>query len=344
MGISKQDGLKLKNIKQINARTILIEESDILADFSSRGPVTVTWDIKPDVVAPGVAINSTIPGGYLQLQGTSMAAPHVAGACALIKQAHPDWSPEQIKASLMNTAKPIKSHNGTPYKTYEQGAGRIQPIEAIKAETLVIPSSLQFGKFKLAEQHHQHRALMTIKNISTSKRDYYFTIPKRIHGIDWELPLSFSLKPNEEKQLTVRMTIQPEHFKNKIHDGYLELNEGEHKIRIPYLYVLEEPDYPRVMGFEMGIGDKVQTYRYEVYLPGGADEFGIALFEPGSHHFVGFLDWERNVGKGTLEKEISEDKLPEAGLYIAKVFAKKGGKEDMIEAVVEIMSKNQDKS
>ena len=58
-------------------------------------------------LAPGVAINSTIPGGYLSLQGTSMAAPHVAGACALIKQAHPDWGPEQIKAALMNYAKPL---------------------------------------------------------------------------------------------------------------------------------------------------------------------------------------------------------------------------------------------
>lgn len=54
---------------------ILIEEKDLLADFSSRGPVTVTWEIKPDIVAPGVAINSTIPGGYLPLQERAWQPP-----------------------------------------------------------------------------------------------------------------------------------------------------------------------------------------------------------------------------------------------------------------------------
>lgn len=153
----------IRKIDPSSARTILIEEKDILADFSSRGPVTGTWEIKPDVVAPGVAINSTIPGGYLSLQGTSMAAPHVAGACALIKQAHPNWGPDEIKAALMNTAKPITNQNGQEYKTFEQGSGRIQPLQAIKLETLVLPGSLQFGKFKLADNLHQHQAFVKIK-------------------------------------------------------------------------------------------------------------------------------------------------------------------------------------
>lgn len=113
--ISKKDGTKLKKLvekKESYAKTTIVEESDLLADFSSRGPVTSTWEIKPDIVAPGVAIKSTIPGGYLALQGTSMAAPHVAGACALIKQAHPEWGPNQIKSALMNTAKPIFNEKG----------------------------------------------------------------------------------------------------------------------------------------------------------------------------------------------------------------------------------------
>ena len=41
-----------------------------------------------------------------------MAAPHVAGACALIKQAHPDWGPEKMKAALMNYAKPLQQPAG----------------------------------------------------------------------------------------------------------------------------------------------------------------------------------------------------------------------------------------
>ena len=335
--ISKQDGEMIRKINPHSARTLLIEEKDILADFSSRGPVTGTWEIKPDVVAPGVAINSTIPGGYLSLQGTSMAAPHVAGACALIKQAHPNWGPDEIKAALMNTAKPITNQNGQDYKTFEQGAGRIQPLQAIKSETLVLPGSLQFGKFNLVDNQHQHQAFVKIKNVSDAEKSYYFSIPKQERGIRWGFPLSIKLQPHEEKQVTISMTIDAKQFIKKIYDGYLQLNEGSNQIKIPYIYVLEEPDYPRVMGFEFGNADKENTYRYEVYLPGGADEFGIALFHPGNYEFVGYLDWQRNVPIGGLEKEISKSKLPVEGLYIAKVFARKSGKEDMIEAMVEIL-------
>ncbi|RSD27265.1 S8 family serine peptidase [Mesobacillus subterraneus] len=341
--ISKKEGMAIQ--KQVeNGPTLVrmesIEEKDILADFSSRGPVTVTWEIKPDIVAPGVAINSTVPGGYLPLQGTSMASPHVAGAAALIKQAHPDWNPAEIKAALMNTAKEITGRDGKPYRTFEQGAGRIQIEDAIKVETLVIPGSLQFGKFQLSDNMHRHSARIEVKNTSSSTKTYSFEMPKRENGMEWELPFSFTLEPNEQKTIEVAMKASPEHLKDKIHDGALVLNDGKSRIRIPYLYVLEEPDYPRVMGFDFAPADNGEAYRYEVYLPGGADEFGIALFDPDQYRFVGYLDWGRKLNKGMAGKEIPLENLPPDGVYLAKVFAKKAGRESMIEAVIAI-EKNQ---
>ncbi|MBT2683220.1 S8 family serine peptidase [Bacillus sp. ISL-37] len=335
--ISKEAGLALKKHLDKNTMLIrmnLIEERDILADFSSRGPVTVTWEIKPDIVAPGVAINSTIPGGYLPLQGTSMAAPHIAGAAALIKQAHTDWTPAEIKAAIMNTAKDISDRDGKRYRTFEQGAGRIQLEAAINTESLVIPGSLQFGKFQLADNMHRHSAKLTVKNTGSATKTYSFSIPKKEQGIEWELPMSFSLKPNETKNLELAMKATPDLIKDKIHDGSLVMDDGKNKIRIPYLYVLEEPDYPRVMGFDFAPADNGKAYRYEVYLPGGADEFGIALFDPDQYRFVGFLDWGRKLEKGMVGKEIPLEKLPEEGLYLAKVFAKKKGRESTIDAMI----------
>ncbi|MBY0123242.1 S8 family serine peptidase [Bacillus sp. S/N-304-OC-R1] len=333
--LSKANGERIK--KQLTktkllARTFIKEEKDILADFSSRGPVTSTWEIKPDVVAPGVAINSTVPGGYLPLQGTSMAAPHVAGACALIKQAHPDWGPEEIKAALMNTAKPIINQKGKLYRTFEQGAGRIQVEKAIKTNTLAMPASLQFGKFKLADRMHDHSNYITIKNTSSKQQFYSFSIPHAEKGLSWKFPFSFYLKPGEEKRVQIRLSVDPRLLKKKIYDGNIILNAGTQSITLPYLYVLEEPNYPRVMGFGIGKGDKKDIYRYEVYLPGGAEEFGIAMFNAESLRFIGFLDWKRNVGKGQLLEEIGSEKFPDPGLYIMKVFAKKAGKEDSIES------------
>ncbi|QIZ05785.1 S8 family serine peptidase [Priestia megaterium] len=367
--ISKEDGVILqKALKKqtTSARVTVSEDSDRLADFSSRGPVTGTWEIKPDIVAPGVAINSTIPGGYLSLQGTSMAAPHVAGACAIIKQAHPDWTPEQIKAALMNTAKPLAKSNSvdrtatipnaagrktttikgrtlgtrgepTYYRTFEQGAGRIQVDEAIQATTLVTPSSIRFGKF--TEQSDVHKAYLHVENTSQQDQRYSFDIPPYVDGLEWRLPLSFTLEPQQTKDITVELTVDPQVFKGKIHDGYLRLQASGASVRIPYLYVLEEPDYPRVMGFDFAEGDKPGQYRYEVYLPGGAEEFGIALFNPEDYRFVGYLDAITNVKKGLVRKDIPDDQLPANGTYLVKVFAKKASKEDHIQRMITIERK-----
>jgi subtilisin family serine protease len=115
-------------------------KSDQIADFSSRGPVK--WSgkvlIKPDVLAPGVAVTSSVPtgtcelcdsSGYKSLSGTSMATPHVAGLAALLKQAHPDWAPEVIKMVIRNTAKDLG------YDIFTQGYGRIDVEAAINVTT-----------------------------------------------------------------------------------------------------------------------------------------------------------------------------------------------------------------
>ena len=74
------------------------------------------------------------------------------------------------------------------------------------------------------------------------------------------------------------MLASSQGFKQKIQDGFLTVQSDDKEIRIPYLFVLEEPNYPRVIGFEIGVGDDALTYRSEVYLPGGAEEFD-ALFD-----------------------------------------------------------------
>ena len=84
-----------------------VDQDKFTALFSSRGPSP--WnEIKPDVTAPGVNIRSTFPGsGYATANGTSMAAPHVAGLAALILQGNPALSPDEIEEIIRSTAQPL---------------------------------------------------------------------------------------------------------------------------------------------------------------------------------------------------------------------------------------------
>lgn len=117
---------------------------DEMTGFSSWGPnVDGNLSIKPDITAPGDAVLSTWPayGGdyskaYNRISGTSMATPHVAGLSLLIKQAHPQYTPFDVRAALANTADPI-FYQGAPEDLYLQGPGRANVENAIKTPALL---------------------------------------------------------------------------------------------------------------------------------------------------------------------------------------------------------------
>ncbi|HEV7570254.1 MAG TPA: S8 family serine peptidase [Thermoanaerobaculia bacterium] len=113
---------------------------DNIASFSSRGPNMKNMAIKPDVIAPGVSILSSLPGNnYGNLSGTSMASPHVAGAAALVKALHHDWTPAQVKLALMNNATFVRE------EIMSDGAGRIDAFAAATGTTRIDPPSISLG-------------------------------------------------------------------------------------------------------------------------------------------------------------------------------------------------------
>lgn len=108
-----------------------------IAGFSSRGPNGGAMDvIKPDVAAPGVSIIAAGAGanGYIRISGTSMASPHVAGAFALLKEAHPDWSAAMAKSALMTSGRQnlLKTFGPDDADPFDIGAGHIVPADAFE--------------------------------------------------------------------------------------------------------------------------------------------------------------------------------------------------------------------
>ena len=120
---------------RLGAETELVRDpaaADSVAWFSSRGPSDFDL-LAPTFAAPGVNILAAyleVDGDPLQyniIRGTSMASPHVAGAGALLRSLHPDWSPAQIRAALAGTADPtgVRDEHGDPADPLQAGAGRI---------------------------------------------------------------------------------------------------------------------------------------------------------------------------------------------------------------------------
>ncbi|MFJ2586925.1 S8 family serine peptidase [Streptomyces sp. NPDC087538] len=123
-----------------------VDRDDTTAQFSSRGPAIGSHTLKPEIAAPGVAISAAAAGGrgvyaYRSMSGTSMATPHVAGAAAIVKQRHPDWTAQQIKAALVSSAK-----SDIPGDVRETGGGRLDVKAAIDT-TVVGAPAIQGGTY-----------------------------------------------------------------------------------------------------------------------------------------------------------------------------------------------------
>jgi subtilisin family serine protease len=124
----------------------------LISSFSSWG-LSPDLELKPDIGAPGGSIWSTYPlelGGYASLSGTSMASPHVAGGVALLLEAKPKTSPQNVRSILQNSAEP---HNfsllptaGFLESVHRQGAGMMRIDSAVLATTRVEPGKIALGE------------------------------------------------------------------------------------------------------------------------------------------------------------------------------------------------------
>nr|WP_030637708.1 S8 family serine peptidase [Streptomyces flavovirens] len=149
-----------------------VDKQDRRADFSSMGPLVRSYGLKPDLSAPGVDINAAasqsvpgIDGMYQSMSGTSMATPHVAGAAAVLKQRHPEWSGQRIKDALMSSSKLLPDH--TPY---EQGTGRLD-VKAAVDTTIEATGSVEVASYDWPHSAQDAVAERTLTYRNTGDED-----------------------------------------------------------------------------------------------------------------------------------------------------------------------------
>jgi subtilisin family serine protease len=155
------------NIPEMLARP---EKIDLITEFSSQGPRAIDAHLKPEIAAPGLDIISAKMGSGnlgVKYSGTSMAAPHMTGAMALIKQKYPILTGEQLKSLVTTTTKVLtKADTKSPFPMTLQGAGRIQLDRALEAPLAFSDSTISLGivEYPYAEIHKT----LVITNVTQS--------------------------------------------------------------------------------------------------------------------------------------------------------------------------------
>src|SRR3989441_1255974 len=241
--------------------------ADILPSSSSRGPPPLQVPgvgngqpqdkIKPDVVAPGVNVYSSVPSFacasppcFAFFQGTSMATPHVAGSAALLIQLHPSWSPEQVKSALVNSAhRPVKSSTSLSalLNPMSRGAGRIDLAAASQVSATLETSptastvgngqaSFSFGELRASSQTRSFT--ITLTSVSTSTVTYTVSV---VPAGPTVTPSVTTLTLSAGGTATVDVSPTPSPNLSGAFFGDVQLTGGPVVLNVPFWVTVDPP-------------------------------------------------------------------------------------------------------
>ena len=243
--ISENDGNVIKGqLPTPGVVASMLKESleDVVSDFSSRGPRQGDLALKPDLTAPGFSISSAQAGSGTEavtFSGTSMATPHIAGVMALLKQLHPTWSVEQLKALAMNTAiHPLFSGaNKTPplVGPGRVGAGRVDVAAAAAAPAVAYSAdrpgevSVSFGALEV-ENVATYVADVRVDNASASALvyDLGYTEVAGVPGVTVSFPggASVNAPAGGSATFAVQLTADASLMKHTHDPSFVEYSGG----------------------------------------------------------------------------------------------------------------------
>jgi len=234
LSMTQEDGLKIKQMLSDNiiGTVNVFNHPDFIATFSSRGPVSPFY-FKPDLVAPGVFVNTTsINNFYNVTSGTSYAAPHVSGAVALLLNKNPEFSPEQIKSILVTTSDVITDEYDQKFNFNIGGAGRLNVTSAFKSEIVLLPPNLTFD---LSSQKKSQLRNVQIDSFNQEIHDLEIELPKSEHVkfmhevVGNELQINAKLTTDEVLELEERIFVTYNDVKHQI-PIYVRVSEASMEI------------------------------------------------------------------------------------------------------------------
>jgi len=222
--MSRDDGLELRKMldEEIIGEFNAFNNPDFVAHYSSRGPVSPFY-IKPDLVAPGTFVNTTlIDGKYNLTSGTSFAAPHVSGAVALLLQKNPQLTPSDVKSILVTTSDIVTDSYENEFSFADAGAGRVNITKALNADIIINPPHLIFHLSSNVNEKIQVLKLDSIGgNLDDLKVDF---IGNDVINFDYIL---------DGNNLEIKISLDEELFGE--YEGRIFIEDSKIKYQIPVL-------------------------------------------------------------------------------------------------------------
>ncbi|MHB9034179.1 MAG: S8 family serine peptidase [Anaerolineae bacterium] len=286
------------------------DQPDVVAAFSSRGP-SAAGTLKPDIAAPGVNIlaQGYTPGatgldrhlGWGQASGTSMAAPFVAGAAALVKQVHPDWSVAWIKSALMSTSKYLDVYavdiwsDIIPAQPLDMGAGRLDLTKAADPGVILDMPSLSFGSMALtgapeAIENGFYPISKTIQVLVTSVADtaetYTISTLDTRGGFNATTdlacvtvsPTTMTLAPGETGVLDVTMDTSLCSAKLGDYQGFIVMDGETHDAHLPLWASVKIAPAADVLIIQNDASNLLGFNDYLSYYTSTLDNLGLSYF------------------------------------------------------------------
>lgn len=272
-----------------------VDSSDDLAYFSSEGPDSTNYFIKPDVVAPGVSITSTyLNNTTATLSGTSMATPFVTGVCALLKSLHRNWTPATIKSAVMTTAVNIGQ------EVMVQGAGRIDALNAAEVTAFAYPCELSFGLDSSSFSEWIIVDTMWVANLDSVNQSFAFSLNNLPSGVSLSAnPSAFSLASDDSQMVIITLgvnnSVVPYPSQGSCaYSGNVYLNGSKDMLHIPWAFVkmarvlitFNQPNasfalFNAKVGFSNATAKWIDLYDAQLLLPKG-DYDMVTLFQEGN--------------------------------------------------------------
>ena len=275
--------------------------SGIVTSFSSAGPTSFDHKLKPDLAAPGGQIlSSTLTefagSPFAVFDGTSMSAPHVSGAAALLVQKHPAWTPHDVKSALMSSAGPAW---GNTARTQEasvllEGAGLINVAAANNPKLFTNPTSLSYGFLNTSGGAARRPLLLSLSDAGAGAGSWTVTIEPQAASTGANIEPESSLvtvAPGGTVDVPIVASATSGAPRGDNY-GFVVLTRGADRIRVPYYFTVVLPQIakaPRVNIKSVQFGDTskgtdyVDVYRFPQF-PFGPPAFytGPGMHEDGA--------------------------------------------------------------